>query len=230
MVHNAVVLVSGGLDSATCLAMAQHEGFHCHALSFNYGQQHAVELQAAERVCQYLQVAEHRTMYLGIESIGGSSLTDAAIDVPTEPTSDIPPTYVPARNTLFLSAALAWAETLQARDIFIGANAVDYSGYPDCREEYLNAFERMANLGTKAGVEGDHFNIRAPLVHMTKAEIIRQGKTLGVDFSLTVSCYCADSQGRACGQCDSCRYRMRGFTNAGVEDPTPYRTEVASDV
>jgi 7-cyano-7-deazaguanine synthase len=222
MTDKAVVLVSGGLDSATCLAIAKAEGFQSYALSFDYGQQHCTELQAAKRVCHSLGVAEHRVMSLDLKSLGGSALTDESIAVPDEPSDEIPVTYVPGRNTLFLASALSWAEIVGARHIFIGANAVDYSGYPDCREEYLEAFERMANLGTKAGVEGDYFHVRAPLVRMTKAQIIQKGIELGVDYSLTVSCYNADEQGRACGYCDSCRFRLTGFQNAGIEDPTSY--------
>lgn len=230
MTQHAVVLVSGGLDSATCLALAREEGFVCHGLSFDYGQRHAAELEAAKRICQKGGAHEHRIVTLGIGELGGSALTDDQYDVPTEDSSDIPVTYVPARNTIFLSAALGWAEILGARHIFIGANSVDYSGYPDCRPEYLEAFERMANLATKAGVEGDLFYVRAPLVHLTKAEIIQEGVRLGVDYSITVSCYTADDDGRACGVCDSCRFRAQGFQNAGVPDPTRYRVTEEAEV
>ncbi len=219
----AVVLVSGGLDSATTLALAREQGFDCYALSMEYGQRHAVELQAAARVTSSIGVAEHRTIQIALDAFGGSALTDMSIDVP-EQGSGIPVTYVPARNTIFLSLALGWAEVLSAQDIFIGVNAVDYSGYPDCRPEFLHAFEQMANLATKAGVEGQGFKIHAPLVHLSKAEIIRQGLRLGVDYAATVSCYRADSSGLACGACDSCRLRAQGFREAGVTDPTRYRT------
>jgi len=219
----AVVLVSGGLDSATTLAMARAEGLACYALSFDYGQRHRSELQAAANVARSLGAVEHKVLTLDLRAIGGSALTDDSIDVPETMEEGIPVTYVPARNTVFLSLALGWAEVLEARDIFIGANAVDYSGYPDCRPEFIQAFENLANLATKAGVEGDHFRIRAPLVQMSKAEIIQAGSRLGVDFALTLSCYQADAQGRACGVCDSCRLRAAGFAAAGVPDPTPYR-------
>ncbi len=224
----AVVLLSGGLDSATCLAVARAEGFSCHALSFDYGQRHAPELEAARRVARALGAVEHKVVRLDLRAFGGSALTDD-IDVP-RPGSveaigrDIPVTYVPARNTIFLSFGLAWAEVLGAADLFIGANALDYSGYPDCRPEYLEAFERVANLGTKAGVEGRRFRIHAPLLRLTKAQIIRKGMELGVDYALTLSCYDPDSRGRACGRCDSCLLRKKGFAEAGVPDPTPYRT------
>jgi len=219
---NAVALVSGGLDSATALAVARHEGFVCHALSVDYGQRHAAELDAARRVAEHLQVAEHRIMRIDTAGIGGSALTDSRIDVPRTPTSGIPVTYVPARNALFLALALGWAEILTARDIFIGVNAVDYSGYPDCRPEFVAAFEQLANLATRAGVEGAGFRIHAPLIAMTKGEIIERGRELGVDYSLTVSCYCADAAGRACGTCDSCRLRSAGFASIGIPDPTRY--------
>lgn len=219
----AVVLLSGGLDSATALAIARDQGFTCHALSFDYGQRHDAELAAARRVAEHLGVVEHRVMRLDLGSIGGSALTDPAIAVPEAPTEGIPVTYVPARNTVFLSLALGWAEVLGARDIFLGVNAVDYSGYPDCRPAFIEAFERLANLATRAGVEGDYFHIHAPLIEMTKAEIIRTGTRLGVDYGLTVSCYQADENGRACGRCDACRLRAQGFAAAGVPDPTPYR-------
>jgi len=220
---HAVVLVSGGLDSATTLAVARHGGFICHALSFDYGQRHRVELDAARRVAHALGAAEQRTMHIDLAGIGGSALTDPTIPVPETVTQGIPVTYVPARNTLFLALALGWAEVLGAQDIFIGVNAVDYSGYPDCRPEYLSAFEKLANLATKAGVEGREFRIRAPLVTLSKAEIIRLGTGLGVDYSITVSCYQADADGQACGRCDSCRLRRDGFRAAGIADPTRYQ-------
>ncbi len=223
--NKAVVLLSGGLDSATTLAVARDEGYACHALSLDYGQRHRSELAAAQRVAQALGAAEHRTVKLDLTAFGGSALTDAGIAVPTTPAAGIPVTYVPARNTIMLSLALAWAEVLGSRDIFIGANAVDYSGYPDCRPEYLDAFEKMANLATKAAVEGSTTRIRAPLVDLSKADIIRRGTVLGVDYSLTVSCYQADETGMACGQCDSCRLRRLGFASAGITDPTRYRRE-----
>ncbi len=219
----AVVLLSGGLDSATALAVARDEGFDCHALSIDYGQRHAAELAAARRVAAHLGVSEHLVVPIDLTAIGGSALTDTAIDVPEAPTKGIPVTYVPARNTLFLSLALGWAEVLGAHDIFVGVNAVDYSGYPDCRPEYIEAFERLANLATREGVEGEGFRIRAPLIDLRKEEIIRLGTRLGVDYGLTVSCYQADAEGRACGRCDSCRLRAEGFRRAGVPDPTRYR-------
>ena len=220
----AVVLVSGGLDSATCLAIARADGCTCHALSFSYGQRHAAELTAAARVAQSLGAVEHRVMNIDLAMFGGSALTDPGIAVPEGPTAGIPVTYVPARNTVFLSLALAWSEVLGAHDIYIGVNAVDYSGYPDCRPEFVAAFERMANLATRAGVEdAEPLRIRAPLISLSKAEIIRRGLALGVDFALTVSCYQADADGRACGRCDSCRLRSEGFAAAGVRDPTRYR-------
>ena len=220
----AVVLLSGGLDSATVLAIARAEGYECYALSLDYGQRHVAELNAAKKVAESQQVKLHRVIQLDLRQFGGSALTDDTIDVPTAEMSDeIPVTYVPARNTIFLSLALAWAETLQARDIFVGVNAVDYSGYPDCRPEYIDAFENMANLATKAGVEGDRFTIRAPLIDMTKAQIIKTGNSLGVDYALTVSCYQADDAGAACGKCDSCRLRKQGFFDAEVPDPTRYQ-------
>lgn len=219
----AVVLVSGGLDSATVLAIARERGFVCHALSFDYGQRHRAELEAAHRVAASLGAVEHRVLRLGLEDIGGSALTDPEIAVPETPEAGIPVTYVPARNTVFLSLALGWAEVLGARDIFIGVNAVDYSGYPDCRPEFIAAFERLANLATKAGVEGERFTIHAPLIELTKAAIIRRGVDLGVDYAQTVSCYAADDAGRACGRCDSCRLRAAGFEAAGLADPTQYR-------
>ena len=218
----AVILLSGGLDSATVVAMARAEGYRCYTMSFDYGQRHRAELHAAERVARDLSVIEHKVIGLNLNGIGGSALTDSSIDVPEAPSEGIPVTYVPARNTVFLSLALGWAEVLGARDIFIGVNAVDYSGYPDCRPEFVEAFERMANLATKAGVEGQGFRIQAPLQNLSKADIIKAGVKLGVNYGLTVSCYQADDQGRACGKCDSCRLRAEGFTAAGVSDPTPY--------
>lgn len=219
----AVVLLSGGLDSATCLAIARDEGHACHALSFAYGQRHGAELAAAGRVAASLGAVAHRVMHIDLAAFGGSALTDPSIPVPEAPTGGIPVTYVPARNTVFLSLALAWAEVLEADTIYVGVNAVDYSGYPDCRPEFIAAFERMANLATRAGVEGRRLHVRAPLVSLSKAEIIRRGVALGVDYALTVSCYQADDTGRACGRCDSCRLRAEGFRSAGVVDPTAYR-------
>lgn len=218
----AVVLLSGGLDSATVVAMAQAEGYSCYSMSFDYGQRHRAELQAAERVAAQLGVREHKVVGLDLNGIGGSALTDERIDVPETPGEGIPVTYVPARNTVFLSLALGWAEVLGARDIFIGVNAVDYSGYPDCRPEFVAAFEQVANLATKAGVEGEGFRIRAPLQMLSKAQIVQAGQRLGVDYGLTVSCYQADVDGRACGKCDSCRLRAAGFREAGIADPTRY--------
>ena len=218
----AVIRLSGGLDSATVVAMAKAEGYSCYSMSFDYGQRHRVELQAAERVAQQLGVVEHKVIGLNLNGIGGSALTDTGIDVPESPTEGIPVTYVPARNTVFLSLALGWAEVLGAQDIFIGVNAVDYSGYPDCRPEFIQAFERLANLATREGVEGQGFRIQAPLQNMSKAEIVQVGMGHGVDYALTVSCYQADEDGRACGKCDSCRLRAAGFATAGVADPTRY--------
>ncbi|WPP00978.1 7-cyano-7-deazaguanine synthase QueC [Pseudomonas sp. HR96] len=218
----AVILLSGGLDSATVVAMAKQAGYSCYTMSFDYGQRHRAELNAAARVARDLGVVEHKVIGLNLNGIGGSALTDSSIDVPEAPGEGIPITYVPARNTVFLSLALGWAEVLGARDIFIGVNAVDYSGYPDCRPEFVEAFERMANLATKAGVEGQGFTIQAPLQNLSKADIVKAGVKLGVDYSLTVSCYQADDNGHACGKCDSCRLRAEGFAAAGVEDPTPY--------
>ena len=220
--RNAVVLLSGGLDSATVLAMACAQGFTCYALSVDYGQRHHAELEAAQRIAQTLGAREHRVVSIDLTGFGGSALTDHNIAVPQQLTDGIPITYVPARNTIMLSLALAWAEVLQAQDIFIGVNAVDYSGYPDCRPVYIDAFERMANLATRAAVEGHPLTIHAPLLHMSKAEIIRQGNSLGVDYAQTVSCYQADEYGRACGVCDSCRLRSAGFISAGIDDPTRY--------
>ncbi len=220
----AVILLSGGLDSATVLAIAKAEGYQCHALSVDYGQRHGAELLAAKRVADASDVVEHKLLQLDLRSIGGSALTDRDIDVPEHPATGIPVTYVPARNTIFLTLALGWAEVLRAWDIFLGANAVDYSGYPDCRPEFIQAFEQLANLGTRAAVEQQgRFRIRTPLMQMSKAEIIHTGTKLGVDYSLTVSCYAADEDGLACGVCDSCRFRAEGFHEAGVTDPTPYR-------
>ncbi len=219
----AVVLLSGGLDSATCLAIASNEGFEPIALSFDYGQRHNAELAAAQRVSQAFGVRDHRVVTLDLGMIGGSALTDSRIDVPTEESTGIPVTYVPARNTVFLSFALGLAEVTNADAIFIGVNAVDYSGYPDCRPEFIAAFETMANLATKAGVEGHTMKIHTPLMRLSKADIIRAGMALGVDYGLTVSCYQADLDGLACGVCDSCRLRRKGFEEAGVPDPTHYR-------
>lgn len=223
----AVVLLSGGIDSTTAMAVAKHEGFEIYSLSFSYGQRHAFELKAAQKVADAIGVAEHLVINVDIEKIGGSSLTDD-IDVPKDRdeismSREIPVTYVPARNTIFLSYALAWAEVLESSDIFIGVNAIDYSGYPDCRPEYTEAFERMANLATKAGVEGiTKIRIRTPLIHLTKAQIIKKGAELGIDYSLTHSCYDPGPQGLACGRCDSCFLRKKGFKEAGVTDPTRY--------
>lgn len=219
----AVVLLSGGLDSATVLAIAREQGYACHALSVSYGQRHVAELRAAQRVAEALGAVAHRTLHVDLDVVGGSALTDRSIAVPETPTTGIPSTYVPARNTLFLSLALGWAEVLGAADLFIGVNAVDYSGYPDCRPAFIEAFERLAQVATKAGVEGQSFRIHAPLLQLSKAEIIHEGLRLGLDYGLTVSCYQADDEGRACGRCDSCRLRREGFEAAGVPDPTRYR-------
>ena len=218
----AVILLSGGLDSATVLALARVAGTECYALSVSYGQRHQAELNAAARIAHAQGVREHRIMHVNLGRIGGSALTDSSIDVPTTPGEGIPVTYVPARNTIMLSLALAWAEVLKATEIHIGVNAVDYSGYPDCRPEFVTAFEQLARLATKAGVEGTPLSVRAPLMNLSKAQIVREGVRLGVDYSLTVSCYQADAQGRACGRCDSCRIRREGFVSAGVPDPTRY--------
>ena len=217
----AVVLVSGGMDSAVVLAIAREQGFSCHALSVRYGQRHTSELDAAARVAQALGAVQHKTVHVDLRSIGGSALTDD-IDVPEAGGPGIPVTYVPARNTIMLSVALGWSEVLGGTDLFCGVNAVDYSGYPDCRPEFIAAFEHLANLATKAGVEGAGFRVHAPLMRMSKADIVREGLRLGVDFAQTVSCYQADADGRACGHCDACRLRAEGFAAAGVPDPTRY--------
>lgn len=222
----AVVLSSGGLDSTTLLAMAREEGFSCYTLSFDYGQRHRAELLAAKRVSESFADVEHKVVRLDLRSIGGSALTDDGIDVPEQASEGIPVTYVPARNTVFLSIALGWAEVLGAGDIFIGVNAVDYSGYPDCRPAFIDAFEQLANVATRAGVEGDRMRIRAPLLNLGKDAIIRRGMALGVDYSVTVSCYQATDTGEACGRCDSCRLRREGFEAAGLADPTRYRQPV----
>ena len=220
---NAIILLSGGLDSITVLAYAKQQGYGCYALSFDYGQRHNAELEAAKKIANDYQVIEHKIMRLGLDSIGGSALTDEHIAVPHSPQQGIPVTYVPARNTIFLSFALGWAEVLDVHDVFIGVNAVDYSGYPDCRPEFIKAFQDMANLATKAGVEGHAITIHTPLIDLSKAQIIEQGLNLGVDYSSTVSCYAADRQGRACGTCDACRLRKAGFAALGVPDPTRYQ-------
>ena len=219
----AVVLLSGGLDSATVLAIAKSQGYECYCLSLDYHQRHVAELQAADRVAHALSAKVHKTVQLDLSMFGGSALTDNNIDVPESPSDGIPVTYVPARNTIMLSLALAWAETLVAQDIFIGVNALDYSGYPDCRQEYVAAFQRMANLATKSAVEGKTITVHAPLIDMTKAQIIQCGHSLGFDYGMTVSCYQADIEGRACGLCDSCRFRKEGFAVAGLPDPTHYQ-------
>lgn len=221
--NRAVVLVSGGLDSATCLAIARDRGFECYALSFDYGQRSASELIAAGRVAKAGNVVEHKTIELNMGAIGGSALTDTDISVPEQASEGIPVTYVPARNTVFLSYALAWAEVLKANAIFIGVNALDYSGYPDCRPEYIEAFQTLINLATKVGVEGSVISLETPLIDLSKAEIIKTGARLSVDYGTTVSCYQADAEGRACGRCDSCRFRSKGFEKAEVEDPTLYQ-------
>jgi 7-cyano-7-deazaguanine synthase len=221
--NKAIVLVSGGLDSTTTLAIAKNLGFDCYALSFNYGQRHISELKAAKEVSEHFNVIDHKIISLDMGQIGGSALTDSAIDVPEEHAEGIPVTYVPARNTIFLSYALAWAEVIDANDIFIGVNAVDYSGYPDCRPEFIKAYEQLATLATKAGVEGASFQIHTPLIELSKADIIKKGKALDVDYALTVSCYQADENGNACGVCDSCRFRKEGFEQAKINDPTHYK-------
>ena len=223
MSKKAIILFSGGLDSTTCVAIAKAQGFSCYALSFAYGQKHAVEIECAKKIARYADVVEHKILHLPLDEIKGSSLTDGALNVPDfSGNADIPNTYVPARNTIFLSFALAWAEVIGANDIFFGANYLDYSGYPDCRPDYIQAFEHVAMLATKAGIHGERFKIHAPLLSMNKAEIIREGLRLGVDYGKTISCYRADSEGRACGKCDSCTYRKKGFADANVPDPTPY--------
>jgi 7-cyano-7-deazaguanine synthase len=229
MSERAVILLSGGLDSATVLALARAAGLECYALSVSYGQRHQAELNAAARIAHALGAREHRIMHVNLGRIGGSALTDKSIDVPLEPGRGIPVTYVPARNTIMLSLALAWAEVLQATEIHIGVNAVDYSGYPDCRPEFVAAFAALARLATKAGVEGGALAVRAPLIDLSKAQIVREGVRLGVDYSLTVSCYQADARGRACGRCDSCRLRREGFVSAGIPDPTRYVTLTGQD-
>lgn len=221
-IKKAIVLLSGGLDSTTTLAVAKSEGYSCYALSFRYGQRHYVELEAAKKIVKYFDVIEHKIFDIDLSTFKGSALTDVSIDVPDFAADGIPVTYVPARNTVFLSIALAWAEVLQVQDLFIGVNAVDYSGYPDCRPEYIQAFQNMANFATKAGVEGQKLDIHTPLIYLKKAEIIKLGVRLGVDFSLTISCYSANEQGAACGVCDSCRFRKQGFEDAGISDPTIY--------
>ena len=223
MKKKAVVLVSGGLDSATCLAIAREHDHECYALSFNYGQRSSSELDAAKEISTKAKVIEHKTIALNMSEIGGSALTDDSIEVPETETKGIPVTYVPARNTVFLSYALAWAEGVDAQAIYIGVNALDYSGYPDCRPEYIAAFQQLMNLATKAGVEGKPITLMTPLIDLSKAEIIRSGTRLGVNYGLTVSCYQADAEGRACARCDSCRLRLKGFKDAGVDDPTRYQ-------
>ncbi len=224
----AVVLLSGGLDSATVLAEAVHQGFECHALSFRYGQRHAAELAAAARVARALGAVSHRVVGIELDAIGGSALTDEGIPVPESPTEGIPSTYVPARNSVFLALGMGLAEVLEAGHLFIGVNAVDYSGYPDCRPEFIAAFRSLAALATRRGVEGATLEVHAPLIELTKAEIIRRGAALGIDYGLTVSCYQPDASGAACGRCDSCRLRHAGFEAAGIPDPTRYRDPAAS--
>jgi len=219
----AVVLLSGGLDSSTALAWARAQGFDCYALTVAYGQRHQSELASAARVARALSACEHRVMQVDLAGIGGSALTDWSIPLPDQPSADIPVSYVPARNTLLLALALAWAEVLEARDLVVGVNIVDFSGYPDCRPEFIRSFEALAALATKAGVEGARFQVHAPLISMSKAEIIRSGLGLGVDYAMTVSCYQADALGAACGRCDSCRLRREGFEAAGIADPTRYQ-------
>ena len=223
MQKKAIILLSGGLDSITVLAQAKRDGYQCYALSFDYGQRHNSELNAAKKIAKHYQVEKHKIVNLGLGAIGGSALTDDHIEIPHTPQQGIPVTYVPARNTVFLSMALGWAEVLGVHDIFIGVNAVDYSGYPDCRPEFIDAFQNLANLATRAGVEGVEIKIHAPLIKLSKAEIIRQGTVLGVDYKHTVSCYAADKQGHACGVCDACRLRITGFEQAKVVDPTCYQ-------
>jgi 7-cyano-7-deazaguanine synthase len=223
MQKKAIILLSGGLDSITVLALAKQQGYECYALSFDYGQRHNAELIAASKIAAHYQVKDHKIIKLGLGAIGGSALTDEHIAVPNTPQSGIPVTYVPARNTIFLSFALGWAEVVQAHDIFIGVNAVDYSGYPDCRPEFIAAFQNLANLATKAGVEGEAVKIHTPLISLSKAEIIKTGLVLGVDYQMTVSCYSADSEGQACGVCDACRLRKAGFVEAEAIDTTRYQ-------
>jgi 7-cyano-7-deazaguanine synthase len=223
MSKKAIILLSGGLDSITVLALAKQQGFDCYALSFDYGQRHNAELKAASEIAKAYKVKDHKIVKLGLAAIGGSALTDENIQVPNMPQEGIPVTYVPARNTIFLAFALGWAEVLKIRDIFIGVNAVDYSGYPDCRPEFIKAFQQLADLATKAGVEGEHFTIHTPLISLSKAEIIKLGTKLDVDYTPTVSCYSADDQGRACRICDACRLRTLGFIESGVQDPTRYQ-------
>lgn len=225
MAKKAVVLVSGGLDSTTVLAIARSQGYDCYTLSFDYGQRHRAELVAAENTARMLGATEHKVVTLDLRTIGGSALTDDAIAVPEQFSEGIPVTYVPARNTVFLSIALGWAEVLGAQDIFIGVNAVDYSGYPDCRPDFIAAFEHLANVATRSGVEGQPLRIQTPLMNMGKAEIVQRGVALGVDYGQTVSCYQADALGLACGKCDSCRLRQQGFVEAGLADPTRYRSK-----
>jgi 7-cyano-7-deazaguanine synthase len=224
MPAKAVILLSGGMDSATCLAIARRDGFDCYGLSFDYGQRHGVELDAARSVAAAAGCAAHRVLKIELGELGGSALTDQTIEVPEVPGEGIPVTYVPARNTVFLAFALAWAEVLDAERIYVGVNAIDYSGYPDCRPEYIEAFQHMANLATKRGVEGKELRILTPLIDLRKHEIIRLGNELGVDYAVTVSCYQADERGRACGRCDACRLRRAGFDEAGCGDPTRYRS------
>lgn len=223
MTRKAIVLVSGGLDSATCLAIAKQQSYECYALSFDYGQRSSSELDAAKKIASTAEVKDHKIININMSEIGGSALTDESIDVPEGESEGIPVTYVPARNTVFLSYALAWAEVVDADAIYIGVNALDYSGYPDCRPEYIRAFQQLMNLATKAGVEGKPISLMTPLIDLSKAEIIRSGSHLGVEYAETVSCYQADAQGRACGRCDSCRLRLKGFNDAGVDDSTRYQ-------
>ena len=223
MQKKAIILLSGGLDSITVLALAMNHGYQCYALSFDYGQRHNAELKAAHVIAKKYQVVEHKIINLGLDTFGGSALTDDSIAVPNTVQKGIPITYVPARNTIFLSYSLAWAEVLNVHNIFIGVNAVDYSGYPDCRPEYIRAFQQLANVATKASVEGEGFKIHTPLINLSKAEIIRKGINLDIDYRQTVSCYAADTQGKACNQCEACRLRREGFHAAGIDDPTQYQ-------
>jgi 7-cyano-7-deazaguanine synthase len=223
MSKKAIILLSGGLDSITVLALAKQQGYDCYALSFDYGQRHNAELKAASAIAKSYKAIDHKIIKLGLGSIGGSALTDQNIQVPDKLEAGIPVTYVPARNTIFLAFALGWAEVLKVTDIFIGVNAVDYSGYPDCRPEFIKAFQQLANLATKAGVEGEHFTIHTPLISLSKADIIKLGTELGVDYAPTVSCYSADGEGRACRVCDACRLRIQGFAESGINDPTRYQ-------